>query len=93
MTYVAKKWIYVPKNWCFLIVVLHKTLGSPLDCKEIKSVNPKVNQTWIFIAKTNAEAPILFPLDTKSQLAGRDPDSGKGWRQKEKGAVEKKMVR
>ena len=67
---------WVLKNWCFLTVVLEKTLESPLDCKEIKPVNPKANQLWIFIgrtdAKAEAEAPILRPLDAKTQLIRRD---------------------
>ena len=76
----------MPKNWCFQTVVLEKTLESPLDCKEIKPVNPKGNQPWIFIGRTDAEAaaPILWPLDAKSQLIGKDPDVGKDWRQEEK---------
>ena len=63
-------------------VVLEKTLESPLDCKEIQLVYPKGNQSWIFIGRTDAEAetPILWPPDTKSWLAGRDPDAGKDWR-------------
>ena len=83
----------VLKNWCFQIVVLEKTLGNPLDCKEIKSVNPK-NQPWIFIGKSDAEAeaPILWQLDAKSWLTGKDPDAGKGWRQKEKGTAENEMA-
>ena len=74
------------KIWCFLIVVLEKTLESPLDCKEIQPVNPKGNQPWIFIGRTVAEAetPILWPPDAKSQLIEKDPDTGKDWRQKEK---------
>ena len=74
------------KKWCFWIV-LDKTLESPLDCKEIKPVNRKGNQFWIFIGRTNAEAeaPILWLPDLKSQLLGKDPDAGKDWRQKEKG--------
>ena len=55
-----------PKNWCFQIVVLEKTLESPLDCKEIKPVKPKGDQPWIFIGRTNAEAPIIWPPDAKS---------------------------
>ena len=76
----------MPKNWCFQSVVPEKTLESPLDCKEIKPVNPKGNQPWIFIGRTDAEAaaPILWPLDAKSQLIGKDPDVGKDWRQEEK---------
>ena len=72
---------WAPKNWCFQIVVLEKTLESPLDCKEIKPVNPKGNQSWIFIGRTDAEAPILWPLDEKSWLIGKDPDAGKDWGQ------------
>ena len=83
---------WVPKNWCFLIVVLEKTLESPLDCKEIKPVNPKGNQPWIFIGRTEAEAPLLWSPDSKNQLSGKDPDAGKDWRQKEKGAAEDEMV-
>ena len=83
------------KNWCFQTVVLEKTLESPLDSKEIKPVNPKGNQPWIFIgrADADAEAPVLWPPDAKSQLVGKDPDSGKDWRQEEKGAAEDEMVR
>ena len=70
--------------------MLEKTLESPLDCKEIQPVNPKENQPWIFIGRTDAEAeaPILWPPDAKSRLIGKDSDAGKDWRQKEKGAVE-----
>ena len=75
------------KNWCFTIVALDKTLESPLDSKEIKPFNPKGNQPWIFIERTGAvdEAPILWPLDVKSQLTAKDPNSGKAWGQEEKG--------
>ena len=73
------------KNWCFWIVVLEKTPESPLDSKEIKLVNPKGNQPWIFIRRINWEAPILRPPDAKSQLIGKDPDAGEDWRQKEEG--------
>ena len=75
-------------------MVLEKTLESPLDCKEIKPVNPKANQPWIFFGKTDAEgeAPILWPPDVKSQLIGKDPDAGKDWRQEEKGATEDEMA-
>ena len=84
---------WVPKNWCFWTVVLEKTLESPLGCKEIKLVNPKGNQSWIFIRRTDdeAEAPILWPPDTKSQLTGKDSNAGKDWGQ-ETGATEDKMV-
>ena len=79
---------WVPKNWCFWTVVLEKTLESPLDCREIKPVNPKGNQPWIFIQSTDAEALILWPPDVKSQLTGKDPDAGRDWGQEEKGATE-----
>ena len=71
-------------------MVLEKTLESLLDYKEIKPVNPKGNQYWIFIGRTDAEpkAPILGPPDAKSWLIGKDPEAGKDWRQKEKGAAE-----
>ena len=67
---------WTPKNWCFWTVALEKTLESPLDSKEIIPVNPKGNQFWIFIGKTDAEAeaPVLWPRDAKSQLTGKDPD-------------------
>ena len=82
------------KNWCFWTVVLEKTLESPLDCKEIKPVNPKGNQPWVFIGKTDSEGevPILWPPDAKSRLIGKDPDAGKDWRQEEKGTTEDEMV-
>ena len=81
---------WAPKNWCFWTVVLEKTLESPLDCKEIKSVSPKGNQSWIFIGRTDAEAPIVCPPDVKN--IGKDPDAGKDWRQEEKGTIEVEMV-
>ena len=82
------------KNWCFWIVVLEKTLESSLDCKEIKLVNPKGNQSWIFTGRTDteAEAPILWPPDVKSWLIWKDPDAGKDCRQGEKGTTEDEMV-
>ena len=65
----------VPKNWCFQIVVLEKTLESPLDCKEIQPVQPKGDQSWIFIGRTDeAETPILWPPDVKSWIIWEDPD-------------------
>ena len=85
-----KSWVL--KNWCFWTVVLEKTLESPLDFKEIKPVNHKGNQSWIFIGRTDAEAPILWPPDAKSQLIGKDPDVGKDWGQEEKGMTEDEMV-
>ena len=72
------------KNWCFWTVVLEKTLESPLDYKELQPVHPKGNQSWIFIWRTDAEARILWPPDSKNWLIGKDPDSGKDWRQEEK---------
>ena len=82
------------KNWCFWTVVLEKTLESPLDCKEIKSVNSKGNQSWIFIGSTAVEAkiPILWPPDAKNWLIGKDPDPEKDWRWEEKGMTEDEMV-
>ena len=78
---------WVPKNWCFQTVVLEKILESPLNCKEIKPVNPKGNQLWTFIGRTDteAEAPILWPPDVKSRLIGKDLDAGKHWGQEDKG--------
>ena len=76
---------FSPKNWCFQIVVLVMTLESSLGCKEIKPVNPKGNQPWIFTGRTDARAPILWPPDVNVQLIGKDPDAGKDWGQEEKG--------
>ena len=86
---------WVVKNQCFRIVMLEKMLEHPLDCKEIKPVNLKGNQPWIFIGKTDAEAeaPILQPPDAKSWLTGKDTDAGSDWRQKEKGVEADEMVR
>ena len=85
---------WAPNNWCFWTVVLEKTLESSLDCKEIKPVNPKGDQSWISIGRIDAEtkALILWPPDAKSRLVGKDPDAGKDWRQKEKGMTEDEMV-
>ena len=79
-----------PKNWCFWIVVLEKTLESPLDCNVIKLVNPKGNQLWIFIGRTYAEAKtlILWLPDVTSWLIRKDLDAGNDWRQKKKSAAE-----
>ena len=81
------------KNWCFWIVVLEKTLESPLDYKEIQPVYPKADQSWVFIGRTDVEAEtlILWPPDTKSWLIWKYPDSGKDWGQK-KGMTEGEMV-
>ena len=80
---------WVPKNWCFWTVVLEKTLESPLDCKEIKPVHSKGNQSWIFVGRTDAEAEtaILWPPHAKNWLIGKDPHAGKDWRQEEKGTT------
>ena len=85
---------WVPKHRCFWTVVLEKTLESPLDCKEIKPVHPKVNQSWIFIGRTDAEAetPVIWPPDVKNWLIWKDPDAGKDWRQEEKGTTEDEML-
>ena len=82
------------KNLCFLTVVLKKISASSLDSKEIKLVNPKVNQPWIFIERTDAEAeaPILWPPDAERWLIWKDPDAGKDWRREEKGTTEDEMV-
>ena len=74
------------------IVVIGNTLKSLLDCKEIKPVNPKGNQSWVFIGRTDAEAPILWPPDVKNWLIGKNPDAGKDWRQAKKGRTEDEMV-
>ena len=81
---------WVSKNWCFQIVVLAKTLESNWYIKEIKPVNPKGNQLWIFIGRTDAEveAPVLWPDDAKCWLIGRDPDAEQDWRQEEKEVAE-----
>ena len=78
------------KNWCFQTVVLEKTLENPLDSKEIKLVNPKGNQPWIFFGRTDAkgEVPILWSPDENSQLIGKDLDAAKDWGQEEKEVTE-----
>ena len=83
-----------PKNWYFWTVVLEKMLESPLDCKEIQPIHPKGNQSWIFIGSTDAEAetPVLWSPDGKNWLIGKAPDSGKDWRQEEKGMTEDEMI-
>ena len=84
-----------PKNGCFQIVVLEKTLENPLDSKEIKPVNSKGDKPWILIERTDAEAqdPILCPPDAKSQRTGKDSNAGKDWGQEEKRAAEDEMIR
>ena len=85
---------WVLKNWCFWTVVLDKTLESPLKSKEIKPVNPKGDQSWIFIGRTDAEeeAPLFWPSEVKSWLIRKDPNAGKDWVEEEKGATEDEMV-
>ena len=85
---------WVVKNWCFRTVVLEKTLESPLDSKGIKPINSKGNQPRIFTGRTDAkpEAPIFCPLDAKSWLVRKNPDTGKDWRQEENGMTEDEMV-
>ena len=83
---------WMRKNWRFWIVLLEKTLESPLDSKEIKPVSPKGNHPWIFIGRTETEAPILWPSVGKSQLIGKTPDAEKEWKQKEKGATDDEMA-
>ena len=82
------------KNWCFWTVVLEKTLESSLDHKEIQSVNPKGNQSWAIIGRTDAKAEtlMLWPPHVKSWLIGKDPDTGKDWWQEENGTTEDDMV-
>ena len=85
-----KSW--APKNWCFWTGVLEKTLESPLDSNEIKPVNPKGNQPYFGRTDVEAEAPVLWLPNVKSWLITKDPDAGKDWGQKEKGATEAEMV-
>ena len=82
------------KYWYFWIMVLEKTLESPLDYEEIKPVNPKGDQSWTLIGRTDAEdeTPILWPPDMKNQLIGKYPDVGKDWRQEEEETTEDEMV-
>ena len=80
------------KNWCFQTVVLEKTLESPLDCKEIKSVNPKGNQPWVFIGRTDTEAPITLATWWEELTHWKRPWCRQGWKQKEKGTTENRMA-
>ena len=83
--YYKESW--APKNWCFWTVVLEESLESPLDCKETQLVHPKGTESWIFIGRTDAEAetPMLWPPDVNNSLIWKDSDTGKDWRQGEKG--------
>ena len=83
---------WAPKNWCFWSVVLEKILESPLDLKEIQPVHPKGDQFWVFIGRTDAETPILWPPHEKSWLIWKDPDAGKDWRREEKGMTDDEMA-
>ena len=85
---------WAPKNWCFWTVVLEKTLESPLDRKEIQSVHPKGDQSWVFFGRTDAkgETPIIWPPHVKSWLIGKDSDDGRDLGQEEKGMTEDKMA-
>ena len=85
---------WASKNWCFWIVVLEKTLESPLDCKEIQLVHSKGNQSWVFIGRIDAKAetPILWPPHVKSWLNGKVPDAGRDWGQEEKGTTEDEVA-
>ena len=89
---VTHKGSWALKNWCFWTVVLEMTLESPLDRKETQPVNPKGNQSWVFIGKTDTEAPIFWPPNVRNWIIGKDPDAGKDWRQEEKGMTEDEMV-
>ena len=72
---------WAPKNWCFWTAVLQKTLESPLDCKEVQTVHPKGDQSWVFFGRNDAKAetPVLWPPHVKSLLIGTDSDAGEGW--------------
>ena len=85
---------WAPKNWCFLTVVLEKTLESPLDCKEIQPVHSEGDQPWDFFGSNDAKAetPVLWSPYVKSWLIGKDSDAGRDWRQEEKGKTEDEMA-
>ena len=84
----------VPKNWCFWTVVLEKTVGSPLDCKEIQPVHSEGDQSWVFFGRNDAKAetPVLWPPHAKSWLIGKDSDAGRNWGQEEKKMTEDEMA-
>ena len=85
---------WAPKNWCFWTMVLEKTLGSPLDCKEIQPVHSEGDQPSVFFGRNNAKAetPVLWPPHAKSWLIGKDPDARRDWGQEEKGTTEDEMA-
>ena len=83
---------WVPKNWCFWLVVLEKTLESLLDSKQIKPVNPKGNQPWIFTGRTEAEGPVLWPPVVKNCLTGKEPDAGKDWSKRTRGLQRMRLL-
>ena len=85
---------WVPKNWCFWTVMLERTLDSLLDCKELQLVNSKINQSWIFIGRIDAETetPILWPPDTKNKFIWKDLFAGKDRRWQEKMTTEDELV-
>ena len=85
---------WAPKNWCLQTVVLEKTFKSSLGSKDITPINPKGNQSWIFIGRTDAdtEAPVLWLPDAKNWLIRKDPNTGKDWRPEEKGTTEYEMA-
>ena len=100
----CNNYFHYKATWCFWklsakdLMLLNCAVGEDswesLDCKEIKPVHPKGDQSWVFIGRTDAKAktPILWPLDVKSWLIGKDPDAGKDWRQEEKGTIENEIV-
>ena len=85
---------WAPKNWCFLTVVLEKTLESPLDCKEIQPVHSEGDQPWDFFGRNDAKAEtsVLWPPHAKSWLIGKDSEAGRDWGQEEKGTTEDEMA-
>ena len=89
--YGCESWT-IKKGECFWIMVLENALESPLDCKEMKPVHLKGNQSWIFTGRTEAEGPVLWPPDAESWLIGRDPEAWKDWGQEEKAVTENDMI-
>ena len=85
---------WAPKNWCFWTVVLEKTLESPLGSKEIKPVNPKGNQLWIFVGRVTLKLKLQYvgQLMRRAGIIGKDPEAGMDWRQEEKGMAKDEMV-